>query len=237
MEHQLFCKECDDDKFYNEYKQKAWDYLVSIGIDPNKLRFKDHDKLAHYAKNACDIQYLFPFGYSELNGIHNRTNYDLSRHQEFSGKNMQYLDPITNEKYVPYCIEPSLGCDRVTLAFLCNSYEEEEIAEGDVRTVLHLHPALAPYKVAVLPLSKKLSPKAEEIFDKLSKRYMCEYDEAGSIGKRYRREDEIGTPYCVTIDFDTLEDNCVTVRDRDTMEQVTLKLDEVIPYIEKRIKF
>ena len=200
---------------------------------------RDHEKeeLSFYSKATTDIEFLFPFGWGELWGIADRTNYDLSRHIEHSKQDLTYLDPETNEKYIPYVVEPSLGCDRAVLAFLCNSYDEEEIAEGDVRTVLHLHPALAPYKVAVLPLSKKLSEKAEEVYAKLSENFMCDYDEAGSIGKRYRREDEIGTPYCVTVDFDTLEDNTVTIRDRDTMEQVRVNIDELEKWLNEKLKF
>ena len=203
------------------------------------MRLRDHspEELCFYSKATTDIEFLFPFGWGELWGIADRTNFDLSKHMEFSKEDMNYLDVEKNEKYVPYCIEPSLGCDRVALSFLCNSYEEQEIAEGDTRTVLHLHPALAPYKVAVLPLSKKLSEKAGEIYAKLTKHFMCDYDEAGSIGKRYRREDEIGTPFCVTIDFETENDGCVTVRDRDSMEQVRLKIEEVANYVEEKLKF
>ena len=188
-------------------------------------------------KATTDIEFNFPFGWGELWGIADRTDYDLSRHIEHSKQDLSYQDPETNEKYVPYVIEPSLGADRVVLAFLCNAYDEEEIAEGDVRTVLHLHPALAPYKVAILPLSKKLSEKANEVYDKLAKKFMCDYDETGSIGKRYRRQDEIGTPYCVTVDFDTLEDETVTIRDRDTMEQIRVKISELENWIEEKIEF
>ena len=201
------------------------------------MRFHDHDKLAHYAKAACDIQYLFPIGWQELNGIHHRGDYDLSRHQQYSGKSMLYLDPITNEKYIPNVIEYSIGADRLTLATLCEAYEEETLENGETRVVLHFNPAIAPYKVAILPLQKNLSEKAKEVYNSLCKYFMCDYDEAGSIGKRYRREDEIGTPYCVTIDFDTLEDNSVTVRDRDTMEQTRLKIEDLKKYIEDKIVF
>ena len=203
------------------------------------IRLRDHspEELSHYSNGTTDIEFTFPFGWGELWGIADRTDYDLKQHMEHSKEDMTYLDPETNEKYIPYCIEPSLGCDRVALAFLCNAYDEEEIAEGDVRTVLHLHPALAPYKVAVLPLSKKLSEKAEEVYTKLSKKFMCDYDEAGSIGKRYSREDEIGTPYCITIDFDTLEDESVTVRDRDTMEQIRIKIDELEAWLQEKVEF
>ena len=224
MEHQWFCKQADGEKFYNEYKEKAMNFLLDLGFNKENLRFKDHDKLAHYAAAACDIQYEFPMGWSELNGIHNRTNYDLSRHQEYSGKSMMYLDPVTNEKYIPYVIEYSIGCDRLLLAVLCNAYEEEKLDGGDTRIVMHFAPAIAPYKVAVLPLQKDLNAKAREIYKNLQKQFMCTIDEAGSIGKRYRRQDQIGTPMCVTIDFQTLEDNTVTVRDRDTMEQIRLPL-------------
>ena len=238
MEHQQFCKEGQDSAFYEEYKKRAWDFLVSIGINPSNLRYKDHDKLAHYAKNACDIQYLFPMGWSELNGIHNRTNYDLSRHQEFSGKTMLYMDPITNEKYVPYVVEYSIGCDRLMLAVLCNAYSEEKLDDGETRVVLKLAPCLAPYKAAVMPLMKKNhSEKAKELQKELSKYFMCDYDESGSIGKRYRREDEIGVPYCITVDDDTLNNGTVTIRDRDTMKQDIVKLEDVRNYILDKIAY
>ena len=199
------------------------------------MRFKDHDKLAHYAKAACDIQYLFPMGWNELNGIHNRSAWDLSRHQEFSGKSMLYLDPITNEKYVPNDIEYSIGCDRLLLAILCEAYDEEELENGETRVVMHFANHIAPYKVAVLPLQKNLGEKAQEIYKSLQKHFMATYDEAGSIGKRYRRQDEIGTPFCVTIDFDTLEKGTVTVRDRDTMAQDTIKVEEIVDYLNKKL--
>ena len=237
MEHQWFCKEGTDVEFYEYYKKAAREFLLALGFNEDHLRYKDHDKLAHYAKAACDIQYLFPIGWSELNGIHNRTDYDLSRHQEYSGKNMDYLDPYTNEKYIPYVIEYSIGADRLMLAVLSEAYDEETLENGDVRTVMHFHPALAAYKVAVLPLQKNLSEKAKEVYKKLSKYFMCTYDEAGSIGKRYRRQDEIGTPYSVTIDFDTLENNTVTIRDRDTMEQIRISIDELPAYVLEKIAF
>mgnify|MGYP002801589558 CR=1 FL=1 len=239
MELEFFCKPGTDLEWFKYWKDYCENWLLSLGMKKENIRLRDHSKeeLVFYSKATTDIEYAFPFGWGELWGVADRTDYDLKKHQEHSKEDMAYLDPETNEKYVPYCIEPSLGCDRVALAFLCNAYDEEEIAEGDVRTVLHLHPALAPYKVAVLPLSKKLSEKAEEVYSKLSKKFMCDYDEAGSIGKRYRREDEIGTPYCVTIDFDTLEDNCVTIRDRDTMEQVRVKIDELENWLEEKIEF
>ncbi len=237
MEFQTFCKEGTDSDLYKYFKEYGKKYFMDLGLPEEKLRFHDHEKLAHYAKEACDIEYLFPFGWGEINGTHNRTNFDLSRHQEYSGKSMEYLDPETNERYIPYIIESTYGLDRTVLAVLSEAYDEEELAEGDTRVVLHLNPVLAPYKVAVLPLSKKLSEKAEEVYSKLCKKFMCDYDEAGSIGKRYRREDEIGTPYCVTIDFDTLEDETVTVRDRDTMEQIRIKIDELENYIQEKIVF
>ena len=236
MEHQLFCKEGQDQDFYNEYKQKAFNFLTDLGFNKDHLRFKDHDKLAHYARAACDIQYLYPMGWQELNGIHNRTNYDLSRHEEYSGKSMLYLDPFTNEKFIPWVVEYSIGADRLMLAVLCEAYEEEQL-ENDTRVVMHFHPSIAAYKVAVLPLQKNLSEKADEVYAELSKHFMCTYDEAGSIGKRYRRQDEIGTPYCVTIDFDTLEDGTVTIRDRDTMEQKRLTVSEIVEFVKEKINF
>ena len=235
MEHQLFCKEGQDQDFYEEYKQKAFNFLLNIGFNKDHLRFKDHDKLAHYARAACDIQYFYPMGWQELNGIHNRTNYDLSRHQEYSGKSMLYLDPFTNEKFVPWVVEYSIGADRLMLAVLCEAYDEEQL-ENETRVVMHFHPALAAYKVAVLPLQKQQTEKAREVYNELSKHFMCTFDEAGSIGKRYRRQDEIGTPICLTVDFDTLEDNTVTLRDRDTMEQIRLNINEVVPYVLDKIK-
>lgn len=239
MELEFFCKPGSDEEWFKYWEKFCKNWLLSLGMDENNIRLRQHSKeeLVFYSKGTTDIEFKFPFGWGELWGIADRTNYDLSRHMEHSKQDLSYLDPETNEKYIPYVIEPSLGCDRATLAFLCNSYEEEEIAEGDTRTVLHLHPALAPYKVAVLPLSKKLSEKATEVYEKLAKDFMCDYDEAGSIGKRYRREDEIGTPYCVTIDFDTLEDNQVTIRDRDTMEQVRVSIDELNDWVKNKIEF
>ena len=236
MEHQYFCREDESDEAYKNYKQKAWEFAVSVGLKPEHLRFKDHDKLAHYAKAACDIQYLFPMGWNELNGIHNRTNYDLSRHQEYSGKSMLYMDPVTHEKFIPYDIEYSIGCDRLVLAVLCEAYDEEVLDGGDTRVVMHFEPKIAPYKVAVLPLQKNMSEKATEIYRSLQKHFMATYDEAGSIGKRYRRQDEIGTPYCVTIDFDTLEKGTVTVRDRDTMKQDTIKIEDIVDYINRKLE-
>ena len=233
MELEFFCKPGTDLEWFEYWRSFCKNWLLNLGMKENNIRLRDHSKeeLVFYSKGTTDIEFAFPFGWGELWGIADRTNYDLNKHMEHSKQDMSYLDPETNEKYVPYVIEPSLGCDRVALAFLCNSYEEEEIAEGDTRTVLHLHPALAPYKIAVLPLSKKLSEKAQEVYEKLSSKFMCDYDEAGSIGKRYRREDEIGTPYCVTVDFDSLEDNSVTIRDRDTMEQIRLPIEEVESWV------
>ena len=239
MELEFFCKPGTDLEWFEYWRNFCKKWLLDLGMKKENIRLRDHSKeeLVFYSKATTDIEFAFPFGWGELWGIADRTNYDLSKHTEHSNENLSYMDQETGEKFIPYCIEPSLGCDRVTLAFLCNSYEEEEIAEGDVRTVLHLHPALAPYKVAILPLSKKLSEKAQEVYAQLAQDFMCDYDEAGSIGKRYRREDEIGTPYCVTIDFDTLEDGCVTIRDRDTMKQERVKISELNSYIAEKIKF
>lgn len=237
MEHQWFCKASESMDYYAEYKKKAMDFLLSLGFNRDHLRYHDHDKLAHYAKAACDIQYLYPIGWEELNGIHHRGDWDLSRHQEFSGKSMQYLDPYTNERYIPNVIEYSIGADRLTLAVMCEAYDEEKLENGETRVVMHFHPAIAPYKVAVLPLQKNLSEKALQVYHKLVKHFMVTYDEAGSIGKRYRRQDEIGTPMCVTIDFDTLNDETVTIRDRDTMEQIRIKVDDLIDYVNKKIEY
>ena len=234
MEHQLFCHEKDSLDFYETYKKKAWNFLVGLGFREDHLRFKDHEKLAFYAKAACDIQFFSPLGWQELNGIHHRSTWDLSRHQEFSGKSMLYTDPITNEKFVPTVVEYSIGCDRLLLATLCEAYEEQQL-ENDTRIVMHFHPSIAPYKVAILPLQKNLSEKAKAVYADLRKHFMCTYDEAGSIGKRYRRQDQIGTPYCVTIDFDTLEDNCVTIRDRDSMTQERISLDTLKDYLTKKL--
>ncbi len=239
MELEFFCRPGTDLEWHSYWKEYCKKWLLNLGMIEENIRLRDHEQaeLSHYSNATTDIEFLFPFGWGELWGIADRTNFDLKQHMEYSKEDMNYLDPETNEKYIPYCIEPSLGADRVTLAFLCNSYFEEEVGEGDVRTVLKLHPALAPYKVAILPLSKKLSEKADEVYTELSKYFMCDYDEAGSIGKRYRREDEIGTPYCVTVDFDTLEDGCVTVRDRDTMEQIRIKIEDVRKYVEEKLEF
>ena len=238
MEYQTFCKKGSDSEIYEYFKNYARKYFMDLGIPSDKLRFHDHEKLAHYAKEACDIEYKFSFGFGEINGTHNRTDYDLKRHQEFSSVNMEYLDPVTNEKYIPYIIESTVGCDRLTLAILDNAYTVEELEGGDTREVLKLHPFLAPYKVAVLPLVKKYhTDKALEIFDILSKNFMTSYDDAGSIGKRYRRCDAIGTPFVVTIDDDTISNNTVTVRDRDSMEQIVLDIDSLTSYINDKVKF
>ncbi len=239
MELEFFCKPGTDLEWHAFWKDYCKQFLLDLGMKKENIRLRDHSKeeLVFYSAATTDIEFAFPFGWGELWGIADRTDYDLTQHQEHSKQDLTYLDPETNEKFIPYCIEPSLGCDRVALAFLCNSYEEEELEDGDIRTVLHLHPALAPYKVAVLPLSKKLSEKSDEVYQKLSQEFMCDYDEAGSIGKRYRREDEIGTPYCVTIDFDTLEDDTVTIRDRDTMEQIRVKINELNSWIREKVNF
>ena len=239
MELEFFCKPGTDLEWFNYWKNFCHKWLLDLGMKDENLRLRDHDpeELAFYSKATTDFEYLFPFGWGELWGVADRTDYDLGQHQTHSGKDMTYFDPETNEHYVPYVIEPSLGADRVALAFLVEAYDEEELEGGDVRNVLHLHPALAPVKCAVLPLSKKLSEKALELYDELAKEFAVEFDETGSIGKRYRREDEIGTPFCITYDFDTENDGCVTVRDRDTMEQVRIPLTEVKAYIADKIKF
>ncbi len=237
MELQMFCKAEDGMKIYDDYKTRALQFVKDLGLCGDDLKYHDHDKLAHYAKAACDIFYHFPMGWQELNGIHHRGDWDLSRHSSFSGKNMQYIDPFTNEKYLPNVIEYSIGADRLTLAVLCGMYDEEILENGETRIVTHFHPAIAPYKVAILPLQKNLSQKAKEVFATLSKTFMCTFDEAGSIGKRYRRQDEIGTPFCVTIDFDTLENETVTIRDRDTMEQIRMNISELEKYVSEKIKF
>ena len=238
MEYQTFCKEGKDTELYEYFKEYGKKFYIDLGIPEEDLRFHDHEKLAHYAKAACDIEYKFPFGWGEINGTHNRTNYDLTRHEEYSGISQHYLDPETNEKYIPYIIESTYGLDRTVLAILFNAYKEETLEDGTVREVMKLHPYLAPYKVCVLPLVKKYhGEKAKEIYRELSKHFMTTYDESGSIGKRYRREDAIGTPWCVTVDEETLNNNTVTLRDRDTMNQITLKLEDLIKYIEERTKF
>ena len=238
MEFQTFCKEGTDSKLYSYFKEYGKKFFMDLGLKEEDLRFHDHEKLAHYAKEACDIEYRFPFGWGEINGTHNRTNFDLSRHQEYSGESQTYLDPDTNEKYIPYIIESTYGLDRTFLAIMFAAYHEDTLEDGTTREVLSLSPFLAPYKVAVLPLIKKLhSAKALEVYEKLSKHFMTNYDETGNIGKRYRRNDVIGTPYCITIDDETINNNTVTLRDRDTMEQITISLDEVVDYVNEKLKF
>ena len=239
MELEFFCKPGTDIEWWKYWKEFCKNWLLNLGMKEENIRLRDHspEELVFYSKGTTDIEFAFPFGWGELWGIADRTDYDLTAHQTHSKEDMSYLDPETNEKYIPYVIEPSVGADRVTLAFLCNAYEEQELGEGDTRVVLHLHPALAPYKAAILPLSKKLNDKADEVFQTLAKVFPVDYDDAGSIGKRYRRQDEIGTPYCITVDFDTLEDNQVTVRDRDTMEQIRIPIEQVEKYISEKIAF
>ena len=238
MEYQTFCREGEDEKLYEYFKEYGKKFYEDLGLPSDKLRYHDHEKLVFYAKAACDIEYLFPFGWGEINGTHNRTNYDLSRHKEYAGVNTEYQDPETNEKYIPYVIESTYGLDRTVLAVLFDAYDVETLENGEEREVMRLKPYLAPYKVAVLPLVKKYhNEKASEVFEMLSKEFMTTYDETGSIGKRYRRQDVIGTPWCITIDDETINNNTVTIRDRDTMEQITLPLEEVVEYVKKRINF
>ena len=240
MELEFFCKPGTELEWHQYYKDYCKKFLLDLGIQEDNLRLRDHEKeeLSHYSNATTDIEYKFPFGFGELWGIASRTNYDLSQHQKYSGQSMEYLDPEDNTKYIPYVIEPSVGVERLVLTVLCDAYEEETLEDGSTREVMHLHPYLAPYKVAILPLMKKYhSEKAMEIYRDLCKNFMCSYDEAGNIGKRYRRQDAIGTPFCLTIDEDTLEKGTVTIRERDTMKQVTLPVDEVKAYIEDRIKF
>ena len=243
MELEFFCKPGTDMEWFEYWKQYAQDFLKNLGMNMENIRIRDHEKeeLSHYSNATSDLEYLFPFGWGELWGIADRTDFDLMQHQNHSGQDMSYMDPETHEKYVPYCIEPSLGADRVALAFLIDAYDEETLTDAkgkeDTRIVLRLHPALAPYKVAVLPLSNKLKEQAEPIYEELSKYFSTDYDTSGSIGKRYRRQDEIGTPFCVCVDFDTAEDRCVTIRDRDTMEQIRLPLSDVREYINSKLEF
>jgi len=238
MELEFFCKPGEDLKWFDHWKNYAMQFLLDAGVKEENLRFRDHDQdeLSHYSNATSDIEFKFPFGWGELWGIADRTDYDLKQHAEHSGKNMHYHDPYTNEKYIPYCIEPSVGVDRMLLAILIDSLEEEALEDGKTRTLMRLSPTLAPFKAAVFPLSKKISDEAEEVYNKLASKFNVSFDDSGSIGKRYRRHDEIGTPFCITYDFDSLEDDMVTVRDRDTMEQVRIKIDEVSDYIAKRIK-
>lgn len=239
MELEFFCKPDTDLEWFAYWKEQCIQWLKTLGMRDDRLRARDHDpeELSFYSKATTDLEFLFPFGWGELWGIADRTNYDLSRHQEVSGEDLSYFDEESKEKYIPYVVEPSLGADRVTLAFLCNAYDEEELPGGDVRTVLHFHPALAPVKIAVLPLSKKLGEGAEKIYAELSKYWNCEYDDRGAIGKRYRREDEIGTPFCVTYDFESEEDQSVTIRDRDSMEQERVKISELRDYFLDKFTF
>ena len=240
MELEFFCKPGTDLEWFSFWRKYCKDWVLSLGIKEEDLRLRDHDpeELCFYSKATTDFEYKFPFGWGELWGIADRTDYDLTQHQNESGKSLEYFDPDDNSKYIPYVIEPSLGVERLFLTIVCNAYDEETIGEGDVRTVMHLHPALAPVKAAVLPLTKKLKEPAMEVYSMLAKKFNVEYDEAGQIGKRYRRQDEIGTPFCITYDFDTLEkDGCVTVRDRDTMEQERVKIEDLVAYLDKKLEF
>jgi len=239
MELEFFCEPGTDLEWFEYWKNFCKEWLLGLNMREENLKLRDHEKeeLSHYSNATTDFEYKFPFGWGELWGVADRTNFDLTQHMEHSGEDFNYTDPITNKRYIPYVIEPSLGCDRVVLAFLAEAYREEEVGEGDVRVVMKFHPFLAPVKAAVLPLSKKLSDKATELYQRLAKKFPVEFDEAGSIGKRYRRQDEIGTPFCITYDFDSENDNCVTIRDRDTMEQIRISIDEVEKYIEERINY
>ncbi|MFC0236937.1 glycine--tRNA ligase [Fictibacillus phosphorivorans] len=239
MELEFFCKPGSEIEWFNYWKDTAENWLKSLGMTSENLRLRDHneDELSHYSNATTDFEYKFPFGWGELWGVASRTDFDLKRHMEFSGEDFNYIDQETNERYVPYCIEPSLGADRVTLAFLIDAYEDEQLEDGTSRTVMHLHPALAPYKAAILPLSKKLSEEATEVFSSLAKDFNVDYDETGSIGKRYRRQDEVGTPFCITYDFDSKEDGMVTIRDRDTMEQTRVKIADLKSFIESKVQF
>ncbi len=239
MELEFFCKPGTEIEWFDYWKKYCVDFLKSLNIKEENIVMIDHEKeeLAHYSNATTDIEYMFPFGKGELWGIASRTDYDLKKHSEHSGEALDYFDQATGEKYIPYCVEPSLGADRVTLAFLCEAYDEEELEGGDIRTVLRFHPALAPVKAAVLPLSKKLTDDAMKIYEELSKYFYCDFDDASSIGKRYRRQDEIGTPFCITYDFDSKDDNAVTVRDRDSMEQERVKISELKDYLSARVEF
>lgn len=239
MELEFFCKPGTDLEWFAYWKETCKNWLLSLGLREENLRLRDHEKeeLSHYSNATTDFEFLFPFGWGELWGIADRTDFDLNAHMKESTKSLEYFDQETGEKFVPYVIEPSLGADRVLLAFLCDAYDEETDEKGETRTVLRLHPALAPFKAAVLPLSKKLSEKAQEVYRTLAKDYMIDYDDAGSIGKRYRREDEIGTPFCITYDFESENDGCVTVRDRDTMTQERIRIDALTDYIKQKLEF
>ncbi len=238
MELEFFCKPGEDLKWFEFWKNFCENWLLELGINKENIRVRDHEKeeLCHYSSATSDIEYKFPFGWGELWGVADRTNFDLTKHQEFSGKSLEYFDSEAGEKYIPYVIEPSLGADRVALAFICDAYSEEEISD-DKRIVMKFHPAIAPYKACILPLSKKLGPESKKIWEDLSKYFMVDYDESGSIGKRYRRQDEIGTPFCITYDFESQNDGCVTVRDRDNMEQKRIKINNLKEYIDEKIKF
>ncbi len=239
MELEFFCKPDTDLEWFAYWKQYCIDWLKALGMKDGELRARDHEKeeLSFYSKATTDLEFLFPFGWGELWGIADRTDYDLTQHQNVSKADLSYFDDETKEKYIPYVIEPSLGADRVVLAFLCAAYDEEELEGGDMRTVMHFHPALAPVKIGVLPLSKKLNEGAEKIYQKLCKTWNCEFDDRGNIGKRYRRQDEIGTPFCVTYDFESEEDGAVTVRNRDSMAQVRVKIDELEAYFADKFQF
>lgn len=239
MELEFFCKPGEDMQWFEYWRDACWNWLLKLGMKEESVRMRDHtaDELSHYSNATSDIEYRFPFGWGELWGIADRTDFDLSRHMEHSGEDFHYLDPETNEKYIPYCIEPSLGADRVTLAFLINAYDEEDLGEGDKRTVLRFHPALAPIKAAILPLSKKLSEDAYKVHEELAAEFACDFDESGSIGKRYRRQDEIGTPFCITYDFDSQTDGQVTVRERDSMQQVRMPIADLKAYLLEKMKF
>ncbi|MBQ1226029.1 MAG: glycine--tRNA ligase, partial [Clostridia bacterium] len=241
MELEFFCKPGTDLEWFEYWRSYCKNFLLNLGMREENLRLRDHspEELCFYSKATTDFEFLFPFGWGELWGVADRTDYDLTQHMNTSGQSLEYFDPETNEKYIPYVVEPSLGADRVLLAFLCDAYDEEIVdpEKNDVRVVLHLHPALAPFKAAILPLSKKLTPDAEKLFADLAKDFSVDFDDAGSIGKRYRRQDEIGTPFCITYDFDSQEDGCVTVRDRDTMEQIRIPMADVKAYIAKKLEF
>ena len=239
MEMEFFCEPGTDLKWFDYWKKYCFNFVLSLGINADNLRFRDHeqDELAFYSKATSDIEYEFPFGWGEIWGIADRTDYDLKRHTEYSKQSLEYLDPLTNEKYIPYCIEPSVGLDRLILMTLCDAYDEEVLENGETRVVMHLHPSIATYKIAVLPLVKKLEEKAHEIETILRTYFSIVYDETGSIGKRYRRQDAIGTPFCLTVDFDTLEDNCVTIRDRDTMQQIRLPIKDLVNYFSVKVFF
>ncbi len=238
MELEFFCHPSEDNKWYTYWRDFCFDFVKSMGVKQDNLRVRNHhnEELSHYSKATADIEYLFPFGWGELWGIANRTDYDLLAHSKQSGERLDYLDQKNNERFIPYCIEPSVSVERLLLAVFIDSYEEETLDNGETREVLHLHPDLAPYKIAVLPLVKKLGKKAEAVYDLVSKEFMTEYDTSGNIGRRYRRQDAIGTPYCITIDYDTLDDDTVTIRDRDSMEQVRIKISELNEYFNKRLK-